>query len=108
MRYEHEFSDRHERMQLVLDGDFDAYFEEIDRLCEEQVSVAKKIMRMALDNGCVELRNGSPAWYYLHPSVRGYLLQMTVWDEFGPVRHYNVDEPEDMEHVMHGRITVTW
>ncbi len=48
------------------------------------------ILVAAIKYGCVGVWNGGNRWYYVHPSTRNHLMQVTCWDAQGPVGHTSV------------------
>lgn len=66
------------------DEDWRRWHEEHDRMCRE-------ILVAAIRCGCVRVSHeGSRIWYYVHHSTRRDLMQVTCWDEHGPVGHVEV------------------
>lgn len=86
-----EYDVRSERMQLIKDRDFDAYFEEVDKLISERQKAAARIIEMMADSGCVMVRPLRGAFkrhrYYVHPNPGGIGIRITAWDDLGPIWH---------------------
>lgn len=104
---EHTFDDSHERLELLRDRDYDEYFAMLDKAVEESETIALAIMCHAARCGCVLIRKeGQPIWHYLHRSVRYQdSLQLTTWDEMGPVSDIRVKEPSGFSYLMNGTVT---
>lgn len=49
------------------------------------------VLVQAIKHGCVGIRRpDSKVWYYVHNSTRGSFMQVTCWDDQGPVGHADV------------------
>lgn len=105
---EHTFVDRHDRMDLIRDRDFDRYFRILELSVEESRRIARLLMYAAYRHGCVRIeRDGREGqWHYLHRSWKyGSNLQLTTWDEYGPVSDMMVRRESDFSYLMNGTIT---
>jgi len=106
---EHTFSDRHDRMDLLRDHDIDGYFRMLEISIAESESIARLLMYAAYFHGCVLIeRDGhGTQWHYLHMSCKyGNDLQLTTWDEYGPVSDDRIRKAEDLSllHLMNGTV----
>lgn len=101
--------DRHtERMQLIREQDFDAYFEELDKLIAERTEAAKEILDLVSTHGCVMLQPTEGICkdhrYYVHPCPNdGSMLRYTAWDTIGPIYHDYISGPSGLESEMPSR-----
>lgn len=100
-----EIDDRAERMRLVKDKDFDAYFELLDHLTNVRTKVAEDLMSMAYEHGCVMVQPMTGIMrnhrYYISPSlsVDGG-LRYTTWDNKGPVGHGEIGDARWLEEYL--------
>lgn len=85
-----------ERMDLIRNHDFDAYFDLMDRIDNAYNNAADEIMASARKHGCVLIRETKradwPRWYYVHPVPGKDELRITSWDEFGPRGHNELED----------------
>ena len=103
---EHTFADRHDRMDLIRDRDFDRYFRMLEVAVEESEGIARLLMYAAYRHGCVRIERGRGQWHYLHRSAKyGNDLQLTTWDEYGPVSDARIREASDFSYLMNGTVT---
>ena len=105
---EYTFADRHDRMDLIRDRDFERYFHMLELSVEESKRIAKLLMYAAYRHGCVRIdREGHKGqWHYLHRSCKyGGNLQLTTWDEYGPVSDMRVRNESDFSYLMNCTIT---
>ena len=106
---DYEFMDKHERMELLRKKDFDRYFNMLSLATRESDGVARCIMYAARLHGCVIVGTvgNSERWWFLHRSAKyGSDLQLTTWDDYGPVGDVRVSRESDMSAILHGRIVV--
>lgn len=107
---EHTFADRNERMGVLRGGDVKRYLGMLESEKQEGEEVALAVMCRAVRSGCVLMRfDGSPlVWYYVHKSAKYHgCLQLTTWDEEGPVGDMRVTEPSDFAYLMSGTLTAS-
>ena len=80
---------------LIDEGDFDGYrrmFDEYDAQLDE---IGAAIWTTATRTGCVRIDHNGIT-YYLHRSTSGHTLQLTHWDERGPVGHCDLNDADDL------------
>lgn len=106
---EHTFGDRHERMEVLRGGDRETYMRLLEAFILDSEAIALAAMCRAARHGCVLLRfEGTPHWFYLHRSAKYEgCLQLTTWDDEGPVGDVRVTKPSDFSFVMDGTLTVS-
>lgn len=76
---------------ILEDGHDD---DECDWQCARQ-DMYEDVLELAREVGCVGIWNGpGRPRYYLHRSTRHDGMQLTCWDERGPVGHADVDTAE--------------
>ena len=89
-----------ERKELILDKDFDEYFALLEEIQEDRRMVAKIILDLVDEQGCVMIqRDDLPKSHrsYVHPSLyEPGKYQYTSWDEYGPICHYNVSDSDGL------------
>lgn len=93
--------ERHaERKELILDKDFDEYFALMEEIQEDRRMVAKIILDLVDEHGCVMIEQAGVLRthrYYVHPSLyEPGKYQYTSWDEYGPICHYNVSDSDGL------------
>ena len=104
---EHTFTDRHYRMNLLRNHDADRYFRMLELSIAESESIARLLMYAAYVHGCVRIGRGREQWHYLHRSAKyGNDLQLTTWDEYGPVSDERIGDAGDFSYLMNGTVTV--
>ena len=61
-------------------------------------TIASELHDIATATGCIEISTRAPhnRRYYLHTSTRRAELQLTTWDDLGPVGHIDVNDPDDL------------
>ena len=75
---------------LEHDDDWDDWYKERTRMYSDVLVRATKC-------GCVGIWNpNSSIHYYLHPSTRYDCMQLTCWDEHGPVGHANITSAKEL------------
>ena len=103
---EYTFADRQERMKLLKDQDFDRYFNALEVSTEERRRIARTLMYAAYMHGCIMIDKGRSQWYYLHKAWKyGNDLQLTTWDEYGPVSDLRIRDADDFSYLMNGTVT---
>ena len=105
---EHTFADRQYRMSFLRNHDADRYFRMLELSIAESESIARLLMYAAYFHGCVLIgREGhGTQWHYLHKSPKyGNDLQLTTWDDFGPVSDARIREASDFSYLMNGTVT---
>lgn len=105
---EHTFADRHLRMNFLRNNDSDRYFRMLELSIGESEDIARLLMYAAYFHGCVLIgREGhGTQWQYLHRSPKyGNDLQLTTWDEHGPVSDARIREASDFSYLMNGTVT---
>ena len=102
---EYTFTDHHDRMEALRDSDLDRYFRMLELSIEESKAIAKALMYAAHVHGCVRIERGRKQWHYLHnsPKYAGH-LQLTTWDEYGPVSDERIRESGDLSYLMNGTV----
>ena len=101
----YKFMDRHEQMKLLHDNDMERYFNMLELSVEESKRVARCLMYAAYMHGCIVIRRRGSQWHYLHKTPKyGNDLQLTTWDEHGPVGDVRVSCEEDFSYLMNGEI----
>ena len=102
---EYVFTDNHDRMEALSDSNIDAYFEMLEASTQESRIIANVLMYSAWTHGCVRIERGREQWHYLHRSAK-YLgdLQLTTWDEHGPVSDERIREAGDLSYLMNGTV----
>lgn len=106
---EYTFTDRHERFDRLREKDFDRYFNLLDLSVSESRSIARTLMYAAYLHGCVMIERDRDRrqWRYLHRSAKyGNDLQLTTWDEHGPVSDARIRDASDFSYLMGGTIVV--
>lgn len=108
-----EFDSRSERMQLIREKDFDAYFDLMDTLIERRQVAAAEIIDLVSEFGCVLVQPTEGAYksyrYYVHPRADKDGLRVTVWDNRGPVGHHYFSDPKQLEDELPQRkFTAKW
>lgn len=96
-------------VHVALDAhDFDAYLNAADRLDDRVDAVSHEVFALAVDHGCVMLDAhglgiNDDAYtrrqyrQYLHRSTRyPGCLQLTSWDELGPICDVRIGRVEDL------------
>ena len=86
-------------MMAALDShDLDRYFDLADDLDAHIDAIASDIYDLATATGCIEISIRAPhnRRYYLHTSTRRAELQLTTWDDLGPVGHIDVNDLDDL------------
>lgn len=104
---EHTFADRHGRMNLLRNHDTDRYFRMLELSIAESEDMARLFMYAAYFHGCVLIRREGHGtqWHYLHKSPKyGNDLQLTTWDEHGPVSDERIREEGDFSYLTNGTI----
>lgn len=103
---EYTFSERDERMDALKDHDFDGYFSMLEREVRERRTFAACLMRLANEHGCVKIeKDDKSRWYYLHRSWKYHNdLQLTAWDDDGPVWDNRIRKPDDFSYLMNGTV----
>lgn len=103
---EYTFTDGHDRMEALSDSDIDRYFRMLELSIEESKAIAKVLMYAAYVHGCVRIERGREQWHYLHksPKYEG-CLQLTTWDEYGPVSDERIREAGDFSYLMNGTVS---
>ena len=104
---EHTFTDRHYRMNLLRNHDADRYFRMLELSIDESESIARLLVYAAYVHGCVLIgREGhGTQWHYLHKSPKyGNDLQLTTWDEYGPVSDERISDAGDFSYLMNGMV----
>ena len=85
-----------DRLNDLIDaGDFDAYdrvFDEYDAKLDE---IGASIWHTAKLDGCVRIDHHGLT-YYLHRSSRHDGMQLTAWDERGPMSHCDLHDADDL------------
>ena len=95
-------------MSFLRNHDGERYFRMLELLIAESESIAKLLMYAAYFHGCVLIgREGhGTQWHYLHRSPKyGNDLQLTTWDDFGPVSDERIREASDFSYLMNGTVT---
>lgn len=102
---EHTFADNNVRLAALGNSDFDTYFRILELSIEESETIAKVFMYAAYSHGCVRIERGRKQWHYLHksPKYEG-CLQLTTWDEYGPVSDERIREAGDFSYLMNGTV----
>jgi hypothetical protein len=102
---EHTFADRHDRMNLLGNHDAYRYFRMLELSIEESKAIANALMYAAYVHGCVRIERGRVQWHYLHksPKYEG-CLQLTTWDEYGPVSDERISDAGDFSYLMNGMV----
>ena len=96
------------RMRLLKNSDIYGYFNMLDLSNSESERIAKSLIYAAYVHGCVKIERDMDTceWRYLHKSPKyGEDLQLTTWDEYGPVSDCRVRSAKDVSYIMCGRIT---
>lgn len=100
----HTFADRDQRLDLIKKN-VDRYFNLLEVSIEESTRIAKLLMYAARLHGCVRIDRGRGQWHYLHRSCRyGDDLQLTTWDQYGPVSDLRVRDASDFSYLMNGTV----
>lgn len=105
---EYTFMDRHDRMEALRESDIDRYFRILELSVDESEDIARLLMYAAYFHGCVLIRREGHGtqWHYLHKSPKyGNDLQLTTWDEYGPVSDERIREAEDFSYLMNGTVS---
>ena len=106
---EHTFMNGYEhRMRLLKNSDIYGYFNMLDLSNGESERIANSLMYAAYAHGCVKIERDMDMreWRYLHRSPKyGGDLQLTTWDEYGPVSDSRVSSAKDISCIMCGRMT---
>ena len=102
---EYTFTDSYDRMEALSDSDLDMYFRMLELSIEESKAIAKVLMYAAYVHGCVRIERQREQWHYLHksPKYEG-CLQLTTWDEYGPVSDKRIRDASDFSYLMNGTI----
>ena len=102
---EYTFTDGHDRMEALSDSDLDRYFRMLELSIEESKAIANVLMYAAYVHGCVRIERGREQWHYLHksPKYEG-CLQLTTWDEYGPLSDERIREAGDFSYLMNGTV----
>lgn len=104
--------DRIERMTLLTDKDYDAYFEALDKLTDERMEVAHNLLELAQKHGCIAVRPmrgyRKSHTYCMYPSLydEGY-MQYSSFDAYGPICHQTIWDEGVLENELPGSFTVT-
>ena len=104
---DYECMDKRERMELLRKKDFDGYFNLLSLAKRESDGVARCIMYAARLHGCVIVGvvGNCDRWWFLHKSTKyGSDLQLTTWDNYGPVGDVRVSRESDISTILHDRI----
>jgi hypothetical protein len=104
---EYTFTDRHERFDRLKEKDFDRYFNLLDLSVSESRGIARALMYAAYLHGCVMIERDRDRrqWRYLHRSAKyGSDLQLTTWDEYGPLSDERIRESGDLSYLMNGTV----
>lgn len=85
-------------MAALESHDLDRYFDLADDLDAHIGTISSDIYDIATVTGCVEISTHAPRQrrHYLHTSTRRAVLQLTTWDDLGPVGHIDVNDPDDL------------
>ena len=86
-------------MMAALDShDLDRYFDLADDLDAHIDAIAAELYDLATATGCIEISTHAPHQrrHYLHTSTRRAELQLTTWDDLGPVGHIDVNDLDDL------------
>lgn len=75
---------------------FDDNEEPMDEFEQRRASALADTYRAAQSYGCIQIEAGGLTWY-LHSSARTEGLQLTAWDERGPIGHTDIADPADLE-----------
>ena len=71
---------------------------------EEHIRMYADVLIHATKCGCVGIWHGeSKIHYYLHPSTRYDCMQLTCWDEHGPVGHANIVSAKELAREVNWR-----
>jgi hypothetical protein len=97
--------------QMVDAGEFgtDAYDAACDAYDELTGQISAAIVQTATEAGAARIEQGGTT-SYLHRSTRHDGLQLTLWDDLGPVGHYDVTDGGDLARYIdyqRGPVTVT-
>ena len=91
---------RPKMMEFLKAGDMLGYWVESHALTEMTTEWGELAIAFAKVYGCLEVRTDRDEeyhhWWYLHRSVRGDYLQLTTYDDDGPVGHIDVRTPYDL------------
>ena len=74
---------------LEHEDDWQGWHDERDRMFDD-------VLRLAKERGCVGVWGGSRTWYYVHPSTRNGAMQVTHWDDKGPIGHVDVTDGHEL------------
>lgn len=106
---QYRFMDGYERMNLLKESEFDRYFNLLGLSMEEGNRIARCLMYAAYFHGCILIVQGQSErqWWFLHRAAKyGNDLQLTTWDEYGPVSDTRIRQAKDLSHLMTGEIAV--
>ena len=97
--------------QLIEEDQFgtDEYEAACDAYDERTEQISAAIVQTATESGAVRIEQRGTT-YYLHRSTRFDGLQLTAWDERGPMGHYDVSDGGDLSQYIdyqRGPVTVT-
>lgn len=103
----HKFIDRDERTDVIALHSSEWLFRMLDVAVEESRTIAGATMYAAWLHGCVKIDKGGVQWHYLHKSAKyANSLQLTTWDERGPVSDMRVRTADDFSYLMNGELSV--
>lgn len=63
---------------------------------ERRAAALTDTYQAARTYGCIQIKAGGLTWY-LHSSARHEGMQLTSWDERGPIGHADIADPADLE-----------
>jgi hypothetical protein len=90
--------DRAERLQLLKAGDFAAYERALDEYQRRKEDAAEEIIAATkAARACKIWVDDTRTWFYMHPSLyQPGCLQLTHWDNKGPIGHKAIHEALDL------------
>ena len=90
--------ERRKRTDLIV-SDVDAYFDATDDYDMRRYDTMDILIGLVTRHGCIRIDNNGnhSKWYYLHRSTRYYKsLQLTAWDERGPIFDERIGSTRDL------------
>ena len=100
----HTFQDRENRLTYI---GTESYFRLLETKIWESDVIARLAMYAAHFHGCVRIDHDGEQWHYLHKSAKYGTLQLTTWDDIGPVSDKRVSKVDDLSDVMSGSVKIS-
>lgn len=89
-----------------------AFLDAVHDYYEEKDELMRSVLELVGHHGCLLITDPMKGgkWWYLHPSLRVDGYQLSVFDEIGPVCHYDVldNDPHELSYDLPDFIECWW